>query len=252
MALKRKLTEEDYNKLSKDLKEYYKKADGGDEYILETEGDEDTGALKRAKDHEKGLRQKAEKELRELKEAQTTLQEELDALKAGNEDTKKGKKGDTDAVEAAWKAKHEKEVKKLTDQITALQDKMKASAVEAAATKMAAELAGDNAELILPHIQRRLQAELTEGVVNLKVMGSDGQVSALTPAELQKEFLSNEKFSTIVVGSKASGGGAAGARKGGGAAKKKLSEMTATEEAQFANSDPAGYAAQLKAEQAST
>ena len=51
MALKRKITKADYDKLAADLKTEYV-ADGDDNYRLDLDGEEDTGALKRAKDRE--------------------------------------------------------------------------------------------------------------------------------------------------------------------------------------------------------
>lgn len=121
--------------------------------------------------------------------------------------------------------------------------------VDSVASRIATELAGENAEIILPHIQRRLQADIVEGKPVTKVLDLEGSPSALSVEELQKEFLSNQKFSSIIVASKASGGGANGGRKGGGGATKKLSEMSATEEAQFANQNPEQYKQMLAAEQ---
>ena len=64
MALKRKITKADYDKLAADLKTEYV-ADGDDNYRLDLDGEEDTGALKRAKDRETQLRKDAEKKAAE-------------------------------------------------------------------------------------------------------------------------------------------------------------------------------------------
>ena len=90
---------------------------------------------------------------------------------------------------------------------------------------------------------------MVDGKAVTRVLDADGAVSALKPEELQKEFLSNDRFSAIVVASRASGSGAGGGRKGGGATSKRLSEMSATEEAKFANEKPAEYQQMLAAEQ---
>ncbi|WEM33660.1 hypothetical protein PSAKC1_00019 [Pseudomonas phage PSA-KC1] len=60
MALKKKLTKEEHAKLSDALKAEY--IEDGDGFRLDVDGDEDTGALKRAKDREAQLRKDAEKE----------------------------------------------------------------------------------------------------------------------------------------------------------------------------------------------
>lgn len=66
MALKRKISKEAFDKLSEDIKAEYKEQDG--EYVLDIDGDEDTGALKRAKDREAQLRRDAEKRAKEAEE----------------------------------------------------------------------------------------------------------------------------------------------------------------------------------------
>ena len=77
MALKKKLTKAEYEKLSEHIKAEY--IEDGDGFRLDIDGDEDTGALKRAKDREAQLRREAETKLREA-------QEQLDAL--GNDDAR--------------------------------------------------------------------------------------------------------------------------------------------------------------------
>lgn len=242
MALKSKIDEEAFKKLDKSLQAEYKKQDDGS-YALDLEGAEDTGALKRAKDHEKEERKKAEQKTKELEAQIAEIQEQLEAARTEG----KGKGDKVTETERAWQAKLAKREKELQAQIDSTQVALKAQMVDAVAANMAAELAGDNAELLLPHIQRRLSAEIVEGKAVTRVLGADGTTSALTPEELKKEVLSSPKFSAIVIASKGSGGGAGGVRKGASGSKK-LSDMTATEEAIFANQDPKGYEAALAAE----
>jgi hypothetical protein len=249
MALKYKIDEETYNKLSKDFKSEYKKV--GDEYVLDVEGGEDTGALKRAKDHEKASRVKAEAEANKLKEQVEEIQAELEAMREkSKEGGKKGDQKDVEALEKSWQAKLAKKEKELGDKVTSLSTLLQKQLVDSVAMTMASTLAGTNAELLLPHIQRRLAAEISDGAAITKVLGADGTPSALTVEELQKEFLSNEKFSSIVIGSKASGGSAGGRKGSGGGAPKKLSEMSATEEAKFANENPTEYRQMIEKESA--
>jgi hypothetical protein len=233
MALKHKLDEAAFKTLSEGLKAEYKKQDDGT-YVLDVEGLEDTGALKRAKDHEKELRKQAQAEAKKALD-------DLNALHAEYDDHKT-KGGSKEAeLEKAWQAKMAKREKELTAQLDLTQNALRNTMQETVATSLAAELAGDNAEIILPHIQRRLKADIVDGKAVTKVLGPDGEVSATTIDELKKEFFTNARFAAVIVGSKGSGGGAGGSRKGSGGAAKKLSEMTATEEAQFANENPSEY-----------
>lgn len=236
MALKKQIDEATWKKLSEPVQKEYKQQDDGN-FVLDLEGEEDTGALKRAKDHEKEQRKEAEKLLRDAQKKLADLTEEHESLKERAQS-----RGDerTAAVEKAWQAKLAKREAELTEQIASAQSTLKSHLVDSVATKIASELAGENADILLPHVQRRLAADIVEGKAITKVLAADGSTSALTPDELKKEFLSSDRFAAIVVGSKASGGGAGGTRKSGGAPKS-LKEMSATEEAQFANQHPQEY-----------
>jgi hypothetical protein len=248
MAIKFKLKDEaEYDALPKHLRDEYKKQDDGS-YVVDLEGAEDTGALKRAKEHEVAERKKAQKALKETMDKQTEIEAELAELR---ENKTKAADKDVAATEKAWQAKLAKREKELTDQLGSIQKALKDTLETGVASSLAAELAGDNAELLTPHLLKRLRAEIVDGKAVTRVLGEDGEVSALTPAELKKEILSSDKFAALVIGSKGSGGGAAGARKGAGGSgtKKKLSEMSATEEAQFANANPAEYQKMVAADQ---
>lgn len=237
----------EFDKLDDAAKAFYEEQDDGS-YKLHVEGLEDTGALKRAKDHEKAQRKEAEKQLRELKEQFETLQEEITELRESG-GKGKGKKDETE-LDKSWQAKYTKRENELQEQINQLEATLSGQAVDSVANRIASELAGDNAHLMLPHVKSRLKVEMVKGKPEVKVLDEEGSVSAFTHEELQKEFLSNQKFSTIVVASKASGSGAGGSNKKGGGAtgKKKLSEMSATEEAQFANEHPEEYRQMVEAE----
>lgn len=244
MALKHKIDENAFKALSDGLKAEYKKQDDGT-YVLEVEGLEDTGALKRAKEHEKELRKQAQADAKKALE-------ELEALRA-EYDEHKTKGGSKEAeLEKAWQAKMAKREKELKDQVELTQSALRAQMQDSVAQSLALELAGDNAELLIPHLTRRLKADIVDGKAVTKILGPDGEVSATTMDELKKEFLSSPKFSAVVIGSKGSGGGANGTRRGSGGAHKKLSEMTATEEAIFGKENPAEYQKMLAAESGAT
>lgn len=240
--MKIRITKEEYEALSDELQGAYK-ADG-DEFTLDVEGLEDTGALKRAKDHEKAQRKAAQEEKKKL-------QEQLDALHKQMEDLKdegSRKKGDIEALEASWQAKLDKQTKDSEATIERLTGILKDKTVETEAVRIATELSGENSALILPHIRSKLGFELTDEGAKVRVLGPDGKPTADSTDDLKNSYFTDPIFAPIVVGSKATGGGAAGSNKGGGAAKKKLSEMTATEEAVFANQNPEEYAKMREAE----
>lgn len=239
MALKHKIDEAAFKKLDKVIQAEYKKGEEDGEYVLDVEGGEDTGALKRAKEHEVEKRKEAQKKLTELQAKLDETNSELETLR-----TDRAKGGDKVAeTEKAWKEKLTKREAELTKQIEATQKALQTQMVDNVALTLSTELAGDNAELLLPHITKRLTAEIKDGKAVTRILGPDGEVSALTVDELKKEVLSSGKFSAVIVASKGSGSGGAGQRKGAGGSPttKKLSEMTATEEAKFANENPVEY-----------
>ena len=63
-------------------------------------------------------------------------------------------------------------------------------------------------DLMSGAISARLTTEIVDGKATTRVLDQDGKPSALTVEELKKEFVANEKFSSIIVGSNASGSGA--------------------------------------------
>ena len=194
MALKKKLTKAEYEKLSDALKSEY--ISDGDDYKLDLDGDEDTGALKRAKDRETQLRRDAEKKAKEL-------EEQLAAIS----DTDARKKGDIETLEKSWQKK-EGETKAAYDaRIAKLEGHIKTSLVDTVASQIAHKISSAPA-LILPHIKARLAADLEGDAPSTKVLDKDGKVSAFTVEDLTKEFVANKDFSAIMIGSKASGGGA--------------------------------------------
>lgn len=191
MALKRKITKEAYEKLSDDLKAEYGEKDGS--YILDVEGDEDTGALKRAKDRETQGRKDAEKKLKDA-------QEELNAL--GDSDAKK--RGDIETLEKSWKTKNEELESGFKTQLAGKDSFITKTLIDNVALKMASNIS-TSPGLILPHIKARLAADLEGDSPITKVLDADGKPSALTIEDLEKEFVANKDYAAIIIASKASG-----------------------------------------------
>lgn len=216
MALKKTLTADEHKKLSPEMQKEY--VADGDGFKLDVEGGfEDVAALKRAKDHEKTAAAEAKRLLHEAQTQLAELTEERDNLLRGALP-----KADVEKLEGSYK-------KKLTDQETALNAKVAAAEaslatllVDNVATNFAGEISTAPA-VIMPHVKSRLRSEKNAaGVYETKIVDADGKPSALTLADLKKEFIANPAFAPILTGSKGSGGGAAGAGGGGAPSKGKV------------------------------
>lgn len=246
MALKRNITAAQFEKLSAELQAEYKKI--GDTYEIDIEGGfEDTGALKRAKEHEAKARKEAEKKAADA-------EAELETLRADREEMLRGNvpKADVEKLEKSLLEKHAKELAKRDAVIAERERELTGSLVDNVATSLASEISSAPA-VMLPHIKGRLKSELKDGKPVTLILDKDGKVIPNgTIDDLKKEFLDNKDFAPIITGSKGSGGGAAGSGKSHGGAIKSLADFkNGTEEAQFANQNPAEYAKLLEAAKAS-
>lgn len=213
MALKRILTNEEYNALSAALKGEYKKE--GDNFVLDLDGYEDPAELKRAKDREVEAKKKA---LEDLKETKRLLKEKEDKEAAEAEEReqeKLRKKGDIEAIENSYKEKLAKAEEARKKEVEAVNAAMMTLTVDNVASAIAAEIS-TSPEIILPHIKGRLRGEIAEGKAVTRVLDAKGQPTALSLDELKNEFKGNDSFASIIKASDASGGGANGAGKGAG------------------------------------
>lgn len=201
MALKRKISKEEYEKLPESLATEY--IEDGEGYRLDVDGD-DNGALKRAKDRESQLRKDAEKRLKELEDKLSSIE---------GDDARK--KGDIATLEKAWQKKIEDAETAAKLKIDKLADYTKKSLVDVVATSIAAKISTSPA-LMLPHIKQRLQADLEGEAPKTVVLDKDGKPSAMTIDELSNEFVANKDFSAIIIGSKASGSAGDKTRKASG------------------------------------
>lgn len=234
MALKKNISVKDWLKLSESLQALY--VEKGDGYTLDLEGDDDAPELKRAKEHEKNRRKTAEQELREAREK---LKEYEDRDEEKTQDDLK-RKGKYEELESAWKQKlkEERDARKADNERH--QATFKQMLIKDTALKMAQELC-TVPDLLAPAIESRLTLDFDGDMPTTRVLDSVGKVSASTLDDLKTEFLQNEKFSSIMIASKASGG--AGGKKGSGApdpfdanafgapsqGQKRLSEMSPSE-----------------------
>lgn len=191
--------------------------------------------------------------LRKLEENNRALLDEKKkakeaAEKAALEAAKKG--GDIEALEKSWSEKLTTTVTAKDQELQALQGMISSLTVGSTATTIAAELFGEHAELMLPHVNGRLRVEISDGQPRVRVLDAAGNLSAMSVDDLKAEIRGNAKFAPFVVGSKASGSGQPG-KPAVGAQTKKFSEYTGTELAAIRRTDPALYD-RLKAEHAKT
>lgn len=196
MALKRKLTSTEFDKLSDGIKAEYKK--DGENYVLDVDGDEETGELRRANERNKI-------EAAQAKADAKKAADELAALK----ETGARNSGDVAALDASWKDKfkaQETAHKEANGKLTGMLDTQLRQNV-------AKELAGkiSNApSLLMPHILPRIKVDLTGDTPVTRILDANGQISALTIDDLQKELVANKDFAPIIVANRGSGSGGAG------------------------------------------
>ena len=231
MALKKKLTKEEYSKLSDHIKAEY--IEDGDGFRLDIDGDEDTGALKRAKDREAQLRRDAEAKLREA-------QEELDRI--NGDDARK--KGDIATLEKSWQKKLEDQKTEYEGKLGKLTSHTKTQLVDNVAQQIASKISNAPA-LLLPHIKARLAADFEGDAPVTRILDKDGKPSAMTIEELSAEFVANKDFSAIITASKASGGAGKPSNSNGGGA-----PNNSDKPADLASMNPAQLAEHIKASKA--
>lgn len=240
MALKSVLTTLDG--LSEDVKKEYTEKDG--KFYLDIEGLDEhpgVGALKRAKDHEKSLRQKAEEKVAAIEDQLTAKDNEIEGLRTGAVP-----KDDVNALKTSYETKLAAQQQAADAKYTTLNSLVEKHMLDGEALRLATDISTVPA-LLVPHIRGRLKLEEVDGQLSVSVLDQSGKPSAASLDDLRKELLSNKNFAPILIGSKASGGGANGGS-GGGGASKKLSEMTGAERTAYAKENPEGFRAELEAQ----
>lgn len=229
MSTKLKMQLDNLDGLDESLHGFYEERDG--KFYLNLDGYEDPAALKRAKDHEKEARKKAEKELRELRQEFEDFRAEVEM----NNDDKSRKKGDIAALEQSYKDKIAKLEQKYQQALAERDTQINKLLVDNVAETMAAELS-DVPELLADIIRKRLKAENGE----TRVLDANGELSAATIDELREEFRANKKYAAIIRGSQANGGGSGGGGKGGGATKS-FKELSEKERVELAKTNPVEF-----------
>ena len=201
--MKVKLTKDEYEKLDAGMKAEYT-ADGDDFNLkLEDQDGSDMGSMSRAKDHEKKRRHDAEKKVKDLEAANTTLEDKVHELETSGGDIAK------DKAELAKKydEKLARETAKLQGEVDKRDSHIQKLFVDGVASEMAGRISTVPAAMNRL-IKDRLSVEWDGDEIKTVVLGSDGKPSILTVVELEKEIVSNKEYSGIIKGSQASGSGA--------------------------------------------
>src|SRR5574340_286760 len=196
--------------LSDDMSKEYKEieVDGKKSYVLDIEGgyltDEPVDALKRARDYEKRDASAAKGKVKDLTIQLEKASEELDQMRRGAIP-----KGDVDKLEGSWKEKLARREAELTGELTAARTSLQKLLVDNVAQGIVTKIS-NAPDLLLPHVQKRLTTELTSDGYITRVLDREGKPSAMSIEELQKDLISDKRFSAIIITSKATGGGASG------------------------------------------
>ena len=216
--LKLKLTQEEFDQLDESKQSLYGQSDDG--YSLQVDGMEDTGALKRAKDHEKEQRKAAESRMKELEDQLAELKSKAEQDNHNN----LKEKGDYEALEKSFNDRLEKEKARIeqefkaqldptVEQLGLLKAQNEKLMIDDVATRLAHEIAvdSDSAPILKRIIRDELSIEQLESGEFKTVIKSD---PAKPLDEFKSEMVSDRQYSRLVKGSQATGSGATGANNG--------------------------------------
>lgn len=202
MTIKFKLSKDEYSKLTDEQKALYKEQ--GESYQLVVDGMPEIPDVS-------GLQKKVDELLSEKKAEQEKRRlAEESAKKAAEEQARKN--GDIEALEKSWKEKLDKTVEDLSGKLKEKDGALSTLLVDNVAQSLATKLAGDSAPLIMPHIKQRLAVDGGK----TRIIDANGQPSALTVEDLEKEFRANEVFAPVIIASRAQGTGGANHSASGG------------------------------------
>jgi uncharacterized protein YegJ (DUF2314 family) len=146
------------------------------------------------------------------------LDEKLAAKAAADqaklEAAKKG--GDVEALEKSWAQKLSDREAELAGEVNNYKSLVTSLTVGATAATVAAEVFGDNADLMMHHVNSRMTTEIVDGRAKVRVLDREGKPTAMSVEDLKSEFKNNPRFAAFVVGSRASGSVPPGGKGSGG------------------------------------
>ena len=166
---------------------------------------------------------------------QLTVAEQLQAQLASS--------SSNDEIEA-FKAEYQSNLDKIKAERETEQQQMAEFKANQLKQNAVGELIGDkfiSPHLVEPMLKDRLQVD---GDI-VRILDAHGQPSAMTMADLQKEFLERDDLKPLIKAPVGSGAGAQ--QSSGGGATKSINDMTTTEQATWAKSDPTAFKAAAQA-----
>lgn len=188
-----KISKAEWEKLSDEQKALYTAK--GDDYQMQIDGLPDFD----------GMQTKLNTLLDETKQAKKDKAEAEAKAKTEAEEAAR-KNGNVEALEKSWGEKLAQAEAASKAQIAKYHDQVSKLMVTNEAQALSSKLFGKNAALLQHHVVGRLALEQGEnGEFKTRVLDKDGKVSALTLADLEKEFSGREDFKPLLVTTKATG-----------------------------------------------
>ena len=212
MALKLKLSAEEYKALEEGIRGLYEEKDGG--YILSVDGIEDTSGLKSALEKERKSRSDYEKLARSYRDLGKSPEEISELLKVQEEAEKTTleKRGEWDKLKTQLLETHKKELEAERDKVQKMNVALESYLIDAQATEAIASEKGIPL-LLLPHIKNMVKAVEENGKYLVRVIGPDGvprmngKGEYLTIKDAVSEMKKSDIFARAFEGSGVTGGG---------------------------------------------
>lgn len=176
-------------------------------------------------------------EFKRFQEEAQTLREENERYKLKNAEAEKHRKeqervarenaekaarasGDIETLEKSWTEKYTNRETELSTEVGTYRGMVEELTAGATANDICSKLAivvngVSTAPALMPHVRSRLKSEVKDGKPVTRVLDAQGNVSAMTPEDLMKEFKAVPHLASLIVGSLASGGGSPGGNGGG-------------------------------------
>jgi len=193
--MKRKLSKEDFEKLSDVQKTEYEEKNGS--YFLKLEDDEDAvAALRQAKENEVNSHKETKAKLKEMEKRIEEITGE-----------KNRKEGNVEAIDKSWKEKFAARETELTSEINKFKSNLLNSTKDNLLNGLASKLAKTDTQRIFKKaVEERISVEFDGEKVIHRILDKTGKPSAMTLEDFEKEIIANKEFAPIIVTNKASGG----------------------------------------------
>jgi len=203
--MKFKINKEEYDKLGEGSQAMY--VAKGDDYVVDVDITESDDYINLTANRDTILNEKKEEEKKRKALEDTTDANHISQLEKDKEYEK---------VLSIKSEKFKTDLGTANDKSIKLQLQLEEVLLNSAVDGLAGVLAGDNAELMKPHIRARLVMKDVEGEQRLFVTDATGSASAMTVEALGKEFQENKLYAPILQGRRSSGGGSDDNGAGGG------------------------------------